>query len=288
MNDSSSLPNIASLMNAQYKMAIKYLNRGFIVKGGIFLLNLIIIFTPLIGSINYIIWSVFAISVLALVLDNNFYTKFRSAYEIGEKIRKIDLVKKVFPEIHNRTEQAYLLSQLDDKVIEFAKKNPRPASEYFSDRKEKLEILSEHIQENSFWTSSLMELYAKRVRNFIVIIFVTIFISATVAFYLLGEYGGTNENLNLNISQYLALLVNTVFAFNVISYYNAFAKKSKQLQEIDKKLSREKNNPSLEHVIVNFAEYNCILYEAYPTPDSVYKRLGDRLNEVWRLRVELD
>lgn len=283
-----SMPNIASLMNAQYKIANRHLNRGFLVKGLIFVINLAVIFTPSIGDLNYVTWGIFALSVLALVLDNNLTSKFRTAYEIGERIRKIDLVKRVFPNIHSPTEQAYLLSQLDNKVIDFAKKHPRPDSEYYSDRKEKLEILSEHIQENSFWTSSLMGLYAKKLRVFIVGIFVVIFLSATIAFYLLGEYGSNIQDLNLNISQYLALLVNTVFAFNIISYYSAFSKKSKQLEAIDKKLATEKNNPDLEHVIINFAEYNCILYEAFPTPDSVYEKHGDRLNEVWKMRVESD
>ena len=264
--EDKNMPNIASLMNAQYKVANAHLHKAFLIKGVIFVLNIFIIFLTSFENNGIIVWGVFGVSVLALILDNNYQAKFRSAYEIGEKIRKIDLVKRVFPNIHNRTEQAYLLTQIDAEVLAFARANPKPDSKYYTDREEKLEILAEHIQENSFWTSSLMGLYAKRIRKLIVIMFLVIIISAIVAMFLLDKYSNAIEGLSLNVSQYLALLVNTVFAFNILSYYTAFEKKSLQLKKIDEQLTVEKNSPTLEKLMISFAEYNSILYEAYPTP----------------------
>ncbi len=279
------MPNIPSLMYAQYEIANSYLNRGFWIKGGIFILNLIVIFIPNLTDNNLSIWGMFILSVFAILLDNNYQDKFRFAYDVGERIRKLDLIRKVFPSANNKAEEAYLISQLDSTVIERAKKKPKKESEYYSDREEKFEILSEHIQENSFWTSSLMELHGKTVKNIMIGMFVVIILSIIGGMFVLSEFSQEEVVLNLNVSQYLALLVNTVFTFNILTYHNSFAKKSKQLKEIDTKLESLKNKPELDELFISFAEYNCILYDAFPTPNSIYEKHGERLNAVWERRV---
>ncbi|MEM6737998.1 MAG: hypothetical protein AAF620_18210 [Bacteroidota bacterium] len=284
----NEMPNIPSLMYAQYEIANNYLNKGFWVKGIIFILNLIVIFTPSLTGDNASIWGVFIVSVFAILLDNNYQDKFRYAYDVGERIRKLDLIRKVFPSANNKAEEAYLISQIDPTVVEHAKKNPKNDSEYYSDREEKFEILSEHIQENSFWTSSLMELHSRTVKSIMIGMFVLIFVSIIGGMYVLSEFKEDEVTLSLNVSQYLALLVNTVFAFNILTYHNSFAKKSKQLKEIDTKLEAIKNKPELDELFISFAEYNCILYDAFPTPSSLYNKHGDRLNAVWKRRVDSD
>lgn len=286
--DKKEMPNIPSLMYAQYEIANTYLNRGFWVKGIIFIINLIVIFIPSLTGSNVSIWGVFVVSVFAILMDNNYQDKFRYAYDVGERIRKLDLIRKVFPSANNRAEEAYLISQIDSIVIERAKKNPKNESEYYSDREEKFEILSEHIQENSFWTSSLMELHSKKVKNIMIGMFVIIILSIIGGLYVLSEFNQEEAVLSLNVSQYLALLVNTVFAFNILTYHNSFTKKSKQLKEIDTKLEALKNKPELDELFISFAEYNCILYDAFPTPNSIYEKHGDRLNAVWKRRVDSD
>lgn len=286
--DKNQIPNISALMNAQYETANQYLTKGFWVKGIIFSLNLVVIFLPRLTVNNAMIWLVFLISVFAILLENNYQDKFRHAYDVGEKIRKLDLIRKVFPSANNKAEEAYLMSQVQQSVIELAKKKPQKESDYYSDREEKLEILSEHIQENSFWTSSLMELHGKTVKTIIISMFVIILISVIGGIYALSEFKEKNSILSLNVSQYLALLVNTVFAFGILNYYNSFVKKSGQLKEIDTKLEGSKKEPKLDELIINFAEYNCVLCDAFPTPVSLYEKHGDRLNTVWKQRVDAD
>ena len=282
------MPNIPSLMYAQYEIANSYLKRGFWIKGIIFLINLVVIFLPNLTDNNAAIWGVFIISVFAILLDNNYQDKFRYSYDVGERIRKLDLIRKVFPSANNKAEEAYLISQIEQNVIEYANKNPKKETEYYSDREEKFEILSEHIQENSFWASSLMELHGKTVRRIMVTMFIVIIGSIIGGMYVLSEYKGNQLGLSLNVSQYLALLVNTVFAFNILTYHNSFVKKSKQLKAIDTKLESLKNKPELDNLFINFAEYNCILYDAFPTSNSLYKKHGERLNAVWKRRVDSD
>lgn len=288
MNDIQEMPNLPSLMNAQYKKAEHYLKRAFWVKGIMFVVNLIVILIPKIGEINLAVWTVFGLSIIAILLDNNYQDKFRQAYDIGEKVRKLDLIRKVFPVATNKTEEAYVFTQISKEVLEYAKNNPKEVSKYYSDKDEKYEILAEHIQENSFWTSSLMELHSIAVRKILITIFLTIFISLVAGLYLLSEFSDSNKNLSLNVSQYLALLINTFFAFNILNYYNSFRRKSTQLKEIDAKLEGRKAKPQVDELFINFAEYNCILYDAYPTPEKVYDLHGKRLNAVWKIRVDSD
>ncbi len=284
----NEIPNISSLMSAQYKMAYTFLKTGFWIKGIIFSINLGVIFFPGLTVNSISIWGVFVISVFAILLDNRYQDKFRYAYDIGERIRKLDLIRKVFPTANNKAEQAYLISQVSKSVIELARKNPKEESDYYTDRKEKNEMLAEHIQENSFWTSSLMELHGRAIKNLIVAMFVVILISVIAGMIVLSESAGDKATQSLNVSQYLVLLVNTVFAFNVLTYYNSFIKKAKLLREIDTKLEGLKSKPKLDDLFINFAEYNCILYDAFPTPGSLYEKHGDRLSAVWKQRVDSD
>ena len=136
----NEMPNIPSLMYAQYEIANSYLKRGFWIKGIIFLINLVVIFLPNLTDNNAAIWGVFIISVFAILLDNNYQDKFRYSYDVGERIRKLDLIRKVFPSANNKAEEAYLISQIEQNVIEYANKNPKKETEYYSDREEKFEI----------------------------------------------------------------------------------------------------------------------------------------------------
>lgn len=288
MSNQTNAPNLPSLMSAQYSIANTYLGRGFMIKGGIFLLNVVFIFIPQLSENNIAVWCIFGISVAAIVLDNNYQEKYRSSYETGEKIRKLDLIRKVFPAATNKAEEAYILSQITAKVINLAKKNPKDETKYYTDQPKKLQALAEHIQENSFWTSSLMDLHSKMIKNYIILMFVMMFVSVVGGFYVVSEYAGQGELINLNVSQYLALLVNTVFAFNLLTYYNTFRKKANQLASIDQKIETTKKSIELDSILIDFAEYNCILCDAYPTADAIYKAHGDRLNAAWEMRVDND
>lgn len=286
--ENKNMPDLPSLMSAQYKIANSYLRTGFRIKGCIFLLNLLIILIPLFGENNFFIWGVFLLSVCALFLEYYYQEKFSSSYKMGERIRKLDLIRKIFSSANNKAEEAYLLSKVDPLVIEMANNSPHKKSEYYSDREEKYERLVEHIQENSYWTSSLMNLYSKKLQKFFFAALLIIIISVVGGFFILSEIKSSETVVTLNISQYLALLVNTFFAFNLLSYYTSFKNKAEQLEDIDTKLENRKNNPELDELFINFAEYNCILYDAFPTPKSIYEKHEERLNQVWRIRVDSD
>lgn len=278
--------SLAIAMRELYKVSNKFVYWSYFVQALLFGVNIyLILANP--AKTNSSIWVLLAFSISVIVLSISLIYRSKEYYELGENLRKMDMIERIFPNAANRTSKSYLISRLPSSILEKAKKNPDKKTDYYTDRENKYEKLIENIQQNCYFTSEIMRNYSGLILS--VIIGISILLAGSIAygFFILSETGGDQE-LSKSIAGYLALLINFIFTLNIIDHYILFSKKAKELKKIDESLNLIKNNPHEDEIITSFTEYNCILCDALPCPDFVYNRIQKKLNLVWENRVNND
>jgi hypothetical protein len=286
MNSQSKTISLAVSMRELYKTANRFVYFSYGIQALLFIVNiLLIVFKP--QESNELIWVLFSISLAVIVLSIFILYRSKKYYEIGENVRKMDMIERIFPDAANKAEKSYLISKIPSSIIEKAQSSPNETTDYLSDKQNKYEKLIENIQENSFFTSEIMRHYSRIILLVILIISVLLGFSIVYGFFILSE-SDVDKVLTKSIAGYLALLINFIFTLNIIDHYILFNKKSKELKRIDENLNTIKNNPQEDEIITSFTEYNCILCDALPCPDFVYKLNKSKLNTVWNNRINND
>lgn len=277
--------NIAKAMQLLFIEANKFVYYTYTLKIFFFIINiLIIIFSP--TETPLFIWSVLGVNIIVILVSLFLDKISRNYYELAEKLRKIDMIKKIFPNANDKAEESYIKSKLPSKILKEAEDNSQYQTEYYSDQTTKFSRLIENIQENCYWTSSLMRIYSKKIKIVLYIIIIVFLISVIIGFNLLST-DNSQENIK-HISRFLAFFINFIFALNIYSHQESFEKKSAMLKNIDNNLESKKVSPSEDEVIKFFTEYNCILTDALPYPKWVYDANEENLNTVWKDRVDND
>ena len=255
-------------MRELYKTSNRFVYLSYSIQALLFVVNFfLIVFKP--QESNGFIWIQFSVSIAIVVISLIVIYRSKKYYEIGENIRKMDMIEKIFPDAANNAEKSYLISKISSSIIEKAQNNPNETTDYSTSRHDKYERLIENIQENSFFSSEIMRHYSRLIFVVLVIIFIILGISIVYGFFILSE-ASVDAALTKNIAGYLALFINFIFTLNIIDHYILFSKKSKELKRIDENLNTIKDNPQEDEIITSFTEYNCILYDALPCPDFVY------------------
>ncbi len=275
--------SLAVSMRELFQTANKYLYFSYAIQAFLFIVNIFLIaFKP--QESNEYIWLLFSFSIAMLVLSNFILYKSKKYYDIGEGIRKMDMVERIFPNAANKAEKSYLISKIPSSIIEKAQINPNETTDYLSGKQDKYGKLIENIQENSFFTSEIMRHYSKIILTVIIIISILLSMSIVYGFFILSE-SNIDNNLTKDVAVYIALLINFIFTLNIIDHYILFNKKAGELKKIDENLNSIKNNPQEDDIITTFTEYNCILCNALPCPNFVYKLNKSKLNRVWYNRI---
>jgi membrane protein YdbS with pleckstrin-like domain len=278
--------SLAVAMKELYKISNRFVYWSYCVQALLFGINIFLILVNL-SETNSSIWTLLAFSIFVIILSISLIYKSKKYYELGENVRKMDMIERIFPNAANSTSKSYLISSLPSSILEKAKMNPDEKTDYYSDRENKYEKLIENIQQNCYFTSEIMRSYSALILSVIIGVSVLLAGSIIYGFFILSE-SSANQVLSKSIAGYLALLINFIFTLNIIDHYILFDKKAKELKKIDESLNLIKNNPHEDEIITSFTEYNCILCDALPCPDFAYNRIKNKLNLVWENRVNND
>ncbi|MCL6219101.1 hypothetical protein [Zunongwangia pacifica] len=278
--------SLAITMRELYKVSNRFVYWSYFVQALLFAINIyLILANP--SETNSSIWALLAFSIAVIILSISLIYKSKKYYELGENVRKMDMIERIFPDAANGTSRSYLISRLPRSILEKAKKNPDKKTDYYTDRVDKYEKLIENIQQNCYFTSEIMRSYSLLILSVIIGISVLLAGSIIYGFFILSE-SNADQELSKSIAGYLALLINFIFTLNIIDHYILFDKKAKELKKIDESLNWIKNNPHEDEIITSFTEYNCILCNALPCPDFAYDRIKKKINFVWENRVNND
>ena len=276
--------SLAIAMGELFKKANKLVYYSYLIQVILFVINIYLILNKPQES-NKLIWSFFTFSIFIIVLSMVVIYNSKKYYTIGENLRKMDMMERIFPNAKNNIEKSYLLSTVPISIIAKSEiENNQSNNYYSSNRNDKYGKLIEDIQENSFFTSEIMRFYSKVILIAIIIILCLIGFSIIYGFFILSENNESKE-LAKSIAGYLALLINFIFALNLIDHYILFNTKSKELKRIDSDLNTIKLNPQEDDIVTFFSEYNCILSDSLPCPDFAYNFIKSRLNTVWNNRT---
>lgn len=284
MTEESQHISLSVAMQELFKKSNELVYWSYGVQGFLFTINILIILLKPDKS-NEFIWLFFAFSLVIIILSMIVIYHSKKYYSLGESIRKMDMVERIFPNAKNSSEKSYLLSKIPSTIINKAENRQNENTDYYSSREDKYGKLIENVQENSFFTSEIMRFYSKIILGVIGLILILICTSSIYGFYILSE-SNTNKDLTINIAEYLALLINFLYVLNIIDHYILFNKKSKELKRIDEDLNKIKSNPQEDDIITFFTEYNCILNDALPCPNFAYKIIKNKLNIVWNNRID--
>lgn len=283
MNEQINPISLAVSMRELFQTANRFVYFSYAIQAFLFIVNIFLIaFKP--QESNEYIWLLFFFSIAMLVLSNFILYQSKKYYDIGEGIRKMDMVERIFPNATNKAEKSYLISKIPSSIIEKAQINPNETTDYLSGKQDKYGKLIENIQENSFFTSEIMRHYSRIILKVIIIISILLSMSIVYGFFILSE-SNNDDNLTKDVAVYIALLINFIFTLNIFDHYILFNKKAGELKKIDENLNSLKTNPQEDDIITTFTEYNCILCDALPCPNFVYKLNKSKLNRVWYNRI---
>ncbi|MCT4672404.1 MAG: hypothetical protein N4A37_04055 [Prolixibacteraceae bacterium] len=275
--------SLSIAMQELFRKANKLVYCSYGIQIFLFFMNMVLIFLHLEDS-NVFIWFLFSFPLATIIATLCIMHRSRKLYELGECARKMDMIVRIFPNVSYKIRRSYLLSELPPEVFAKARENPDVLTSYESRKLDKYGILIENVQQNSFFTSQIMYSYSRMILGVILVIIFLISLSIIGVLFILSESSADNL-LTQNVSRCLALLINLIFALNIIDHYLLFNKKSKELKRIDEDLEKIKDNPQEDDIITSFTEYNCILYDSLPCPDFVYNIVKDKLNTIWNNRI---
>ncbi len=276
--------SLAIAMKEMYKVSNLYVYLTYATQFLFFITNLyVIVFQP--KESNGLIWGLVSAAIAIIIINFYFLRQSKTFYELGESIRKLDMIERIFPNALNKTQKSYLISKIPSRILEKSQNNAEIKTDYYTNEQSQHGMLIQNIQQNCYFTSEIMRNYARVILYFIIIIVIALGCSVFYGFFLLSE-NTTNNEISKNFSSYISLLVNFIFAMNIIDHYFLFNKKAKELEKIDLDLDRMKNNPLEDEVITSFTEYNCILCDALPCPEYVYNWNKLKLNTVWENRLK--
>jgi hypothetical protein len=276
--------SLAIVMKELYKLSNQFVYGSYCIQILLFLINLyFIFFRPRENNIQ--IWFLLPFSIGMIIISVILVYKSKKYYEIGESIRKIDIIRKIFPKASDTLGISYLISNISISIIKKAQNNPEEQTIYYTNKKNKYEKLIEYIQQNCYFTSELMRIYANKLLIVIISISILFVISIIYSFYYILSEKDINQELSKSIASYLSLFVNFVLTLNIIEHYILFDKKAKDLKKLDEKLNSLKNNPHEDEIITSFTEYNCVLCDALPYPEFIYNREQAKLNSFWENRI---
>lgn len=255
----------------------------YYIQTGLFFLNLALIyFKP--QETNLTIWLLLILTVGIILLNKYFLNKSKIYYSLAEKIRKLEMIENIFPNAINNINKSYLLAFIPASIIEKAKQTPNQKTTFISLKKGKYERLIENIQENCYFTSEIMRIHSKRLKTIIVVISILFCISVIYCFYLISD-SKIDDGLNKIVAGYLALFINFILTLNIYNHFTTFKKKVNDLKKIDSEISNIKQDPHEDQIISFFSEYNCVLADALPCPNSIFDNNVERLNQLWENRI---
>jgi|GEM_PF-6810595 len=278
--DITQFINLNSTMRALYTRSEIFIWYSYLAQGLLFIMAIFLAFYNSKENIVYIVVCLIA-SIIFLLLNEVFLYFSKIYYDIGEDVRKFEMLEKIFSSAVSSVDKSYLIAKIPSKMLIKTEEK----SDNSTVGKDKYEQIIDKIQENCFYTSELMKIHSRTLM--IGIIVISLFYFLAVMFFIF-HFSRSNPNVQSGVNAFACMTaaVNFIIAIKVFSHYRSFSQKSDFLNKIDKKLGEIKNNPTEDDVITTFSEYNCVLSDALPCPNYTFKRNGKDLKFAWKNRVK--
>lgn len=203
---------------------------------------------------------------------------------LGSEFKKISMLSQTFDQKQiDSQEVSRLKIEAGTKVNadvrqKFDNNVADASSSYRNEETEPSQKLLKMIQENAYWNAHLYNFAHKKAKTKVIVSSVIISLLAIVLI----------PNIKLDQDYTVIRLIFTVMSFGivyeVIETMFKFKNSSKQMNELDHKISRLNNLD--EHELLNiFSSYHFVISTTDPIPKSIYTSHKDMLNSTWQERI---
>jgi len=202
-------------------------------------------------------------------------------HNISREAQRLALLEDAYGKILDNFQVVELRRKISSKIDDKAKLIPYAQPYYSSGAKTGNGRLKENIQQSTFWSKNLLEIYAKR-------ILATFIISLSILGVLTYVLLVTRPEENLKIlNPYLLTLGALTFILGLVDYFNIWLSCKSAvnlLTEVDQRLEKI-DIDNFEILLANFADYGIASVTAPPIPFKSYKQNQKRLKELWDQRI---
>ncbi len=226
-------------------------------------------------------WIAVMIGLICKIASSLLNWQGKRLHRVSREVQRLALLEDSF----GKTAENFQLVELKRRIGPKFEKAARIASfeqpYYSSSQKTGPERLKESVQQSTFWSRSLLEYYAKRIRNTFSIL-AAIMTSAGI---LLWHMNLLSHSL---IDRLVLLFVaSNIFIFVIIDYINVYLSCKSSimlLHEVDQLLDRV-DVSNYDTLLANFADYSVATLNAPPIPYNLYIRHHSYLKDLWRQRL---
>lgn len=218
--------------------------------------------------------------ILSLYID----LSIKRTRALGSEFKKISMLSQTFDQEQIDSQEVSRLKveagiKINADVRKKIDNNEVDASSSYSNEEtEPSQQLLKMIQENAYWNAHLYNFAHKKTKTKVIVSSVIISLLAIVLI----------PSIKLDQDYTVIRLVFTVMSFGivyeVIETMFKFKKSSKQMNELDHKISRLNNLD--KHELLNiFSSYHFVISTTDPIPNSIYTSNKDMLNSTWQERI---
>jgi len=228
-----------------------------------------------------IAWALVSIGFILKIVSFIVNNRGQYYHTISREAQRLALLEDAYGKILDNFQVVELRRKISPNIDEKAKQIPY-AQPYYSSLEKKGNLrLKENIQQSTFWSKSLLEIYSTKI---LWTFFISLAILALVTYVLLVTRPATNIRV---LNPYLMTLGALTFIIGLMDYLNvwlACRSSCSLLSEVDQRLEKI-NIENFEILLANFADYGIASVTAPPIPFKSYKKNQKRLKELWRQRI---
>lgn len=277
MNENQNTnPTLLALATVTRQVAQELIDKNLIVQWAATLLSCFAFFYQ-----EQIAWALVSIGFICKIASFIINNRGQHYHSISREAQRLALLEDAYGKILDNFQVVELRRKISSKIDDRAKQIPYAQPYYSSGAKKGNARLKENIQQSTFWSKNLLEIYANRILWTFVI---SVSVLAVVTYALLVTRPDPSVKV---LNPYLLTLGALTFILGLVDYFNVWlACKSSVslLTEVDQRLEKI-DIDNFEILLANFADYGIASVTAPPIPFKSYKQNQKRLKELWDQRI---
>jgi len=227
-------------------------------------------------------WILVSIGFISKLISFAINIRSQRYHHISREAQRLALLEDAYGKILDNFQVVELRRKIDANIYNKAKSESYIQPYYSSASKKGNLRLKENIQQSTFWSKNLLEIYSKK-------IFFKFLLSLGILGLLTYVLLVTRSSNSTGVfNPYLLSLGSLTFFLGLVDYFHIwFASTSavKLFDEVDHRLENI-NIEKIEVLLANFADYGIASISAPPIPFKLYKKNHMRLKELWDERIE--
>jgi hypothetical protein len=225
-------------------------------------------------------WILVMIGLVSIIVSLRLGNRGQYYHNISRQAQRLALLEDSFGNLLDNFQVVELRRKINHAIDEKLKQII-PIESYYSSNAFKGNFrLKENIQQSTFWSKNLLEIYAKTIlKNLIIVLIICIL------FIVITTYTGL---VSKNLNPFLVAIGGILLIYGLFNYFNGWfdCKSSAELlSEVDQRLEKI-DIENIEVLLANFADYGIATVTAPPIPYKIYIKNKKRLNDLWNQRIE--